>query len=80
MRVVINSSSRRLSVGARTGLIAISTIDTEPSLVDVAGIFCWMGQNATPFLRRLDNAARQKKFLPFRNFFIKAALVGHWSQ
>ncbi|WP_157179779.1 hypothetical protein [Rhizobium leguminosarum] len=77
MRVVINSSSRQLSVGACTGLIAISTIDTEPSLVDVAGKFCWVGQNATPFLRRLDNAARQKKFLPFWNFFIKAPLTAH---
>jgi hypothetical protein len=26
-----------------------------------------------------DNAARQKKFLPFRNFFIKATLTAHCS-
>jgi hypothetical protein len=30
-----------------------------------------------PFYVGWNNAARQKKFLPFRNFFIKMTLIGH---
>ncbi|MBW8789492.1 MAG: hypothetical protein JF594_17560 [Rhizobium leguminosarum] len=70
------------------GSITISTSDIERS-IDIAGICRCMGQNATPFLRRLEfktlrpffvgwnNAARRKKFLSFRNFFMKAALTAH---
>jgi hypothetical protein len=59
------------------GSNTISTIDIERSLVDVAGICRCMGQNATPFFVGWNNAAQRKKFLPFRNFFIKAALTAH---
>ncbi|WP_281069665.1 hypothetical protein [Rhizobium leguminosarum] len=30
-----------------------------------------------PFFVGWNNAAQRKKFLPFRNFFIKAALTAH---
>ncbi|MBY5405196.1 hypothetical protein [Rhizobium leguminosarum] len=58
------------------GSITISTIDIERS-IDIAGICRCMGQNATPFFVGWNNAARRKKFLPFRNFFMKAALTAH---
>ncbi|TAU90103.1 hypothetical protein [Rhizobium leguminosarum] len=43
------------------GSITISTIDIERSIVDVAGICRCMGQNATPFLRRLEQCGATKK-------------------
>ncbi|WP_141502348.1 hypothetical protein [Rhizobium sp. J15] len=56
---------------------AANAVDIECYTINVAGICCCVGQNVTPFHVGLDNAARQKKFLPFRNFFIKAALTAH---
>ncbi|MGO6818586.1 hypothetical protein ACCS67_27325 [Rhizobium brockwellii] len=59
------------------GSNTISTIDIERSVVDVYGICRWMGQTLRPFFVGWNNAGQRKKFLPIRNFFIKAALTAH---
>ncbi|WP_156668610.1 hypothetical protein [Rhizobium aegyptiacum] len=76
MRVVINSSSRRFSVPEACTVFTKSTTDTDRSTIDVAVRRAWV-KMLRPFFVGWNNAARQKKFLPFRNFFIKAALIAH---
>jgi hypothetical protein len=59
------------------GSNTISTIDIERSLVDVAGFAVAWVKTLRPFFVGWNNAAQRKKFLPFRNFFINAALTAH---
>jgi len=44
--------------------------------MSLASTAAWI-EMLRPFYVGWDNAARQKKFLLFRNFFIKAALTAH---
>ncbi|MBY3224500.1 hypothetical protein GYN07_17585 [Rhizobium leguminosarum bv. viciae 248] len=47
-----------------------------PLSMSLAFAVAWV-KTLRPFFVGWNNAAQRKKFLPFRNFFIKAALTAH---